>query len=466
MMPLLMGLDHVWWQLERLESQQRRAARHAGFAPNDFEDLEARTGRVARVRSALFFSGGEASRMLAARLSGIDLSTVIETLLNACKDVAVYWGGSVLAGGAIGGVAGAFAGGVGAVPGAAVGAGLGTQFGAWVLGILGLKALIEDLGAAVPDMLRHYEAGFRMAWGPVRRWEDAHSIDMDGASRELAQGHVVLMMALLSALLAYLTRGRGDLAARARILQEIRESRRLGPKVADWVAANEEALARHPGLKPKEQQVVMSQARPPAESPMTPSQIRKAMGRGEEDMPPPKKPESPAQPKVMPQKKVRCFEPNGLPSGSFPEFDRQLAGQERGINDMTVDEYVKGREAFDPANRDSKIAKQARAAYQKETIEQTARTLRGQGMAPRAAEAKAAELVADKMKALAALHNPDMIAAGKDVIADFGDRNINSRIGAQWKSQGRVQGLDEAARRVPPVERATMKMNAKLERCP
>jgi hypothetical protein len=133
---------------------------------------------------------------------------------------------------------------------------------------------------------------------------------------------------------------------------------------------------------------------------------------------------------------------------------------------MTVDEYLKGRAAFDPANRDPKIAKQARAAYQKETIEQTARTLRRQGMAPKAAEAKAAELVADKMKALAALHNPDMIAAGKDVIADFGDRNINSRIGAQWKTQGRVEGLDEAARRAPPAEPGAVKMNAKLDRCP
>lgn len=106
-------------------------------------------------------------------------------------------------------------------------------------------------------------------------------MDQNQAAREIARGHVVLMMALLSALLAYLTRGRGDPAAKARILQEIRESRRLGPKVADWVAANEEALARHPGLKPEEQKVVMmSQAKPPAAPPVTPSQLRRLADQG------------------------------------------------------------------------------------------------------------------------------------------------------------------------------------------
>ena len=67
------------------------------------------------------------------------------------------------------------------------------------------------------------------------------------------------------------------------------------------------------------------------------------------------------------------------------------------------------------------------------------------------------------MKALAALHNPDMIAGGQDVIRDFGDRSVNSRIGPQWRS--RVGVLDRAAAEVPVTQRAHVKMNAKLERC-
>lgn len=287
MMPLLMDHDNLWRHLEKLEHEHRpEAGRRPGYSYyDDFDDQEARRGRVHRVRGALFFSSMEAGRILGERLAGIDLSAVLSILLNACKDVAVYWGGSVLAGGALGGAIGAFGGGVGALPGAAIGAGLGSQVGAWVLGILGLKALLADLGTALPEALHHYERGIRLAWGPVRHWENSDTVfmDQDRASREIAKGHVVLIMAVLMALSAYLTRGRGDPAARARMLQEIRTSRRLGPKVADWVAANEEALARHPGLKPKEQQVVMmSQAKPPAGPPMTPSQLRKAAAEVED----------------------------------------------------------------------------------------------------------------------------------------------------------------------------------------
>jgi len=146
MMPLLMGLDSLWRQLESLEHDHRAEAwQRPGFTYHgNFDEQQARTGRVDRVRNALFFSGGEAGHIVAEQLAGINLSSVLHILLDACKDVAVYWGGSVLAGGALGGALGAFGGGVGALPGAAIGAGLGSQVGAWVLSILGLKALLED----------------------------------------------------------------------------------------------------------------------------------------------------------------------------------------------------------------------------------------------------------------------------------------------------------------------------------
>ncbi|WP_259642423.1 polymorphic toxin type 15 domain-containing protein, partial [Pseudomonas savastanoi] len=64
---------------------------------------------------------------------------------------------------------------------------------------------------------------------------------------------------------------------------------------------------------------------------------------------------------------------------------------------------------------------------------------------------------------LAALHNPDIIAGGKDVINDLGDRRINSSIGPQWPS--RIGELDRAANLVPNELRNATKINAKLERC-
>ena len=67
------------------------------------------------------------------------------------------------------------------------------------------------------------------------------------------------------------------------------------------------------------------------------------------------------------------------------------------------------------------------------------------------------------MKTLNALHNPDLIAGGKDLIADMGDPSVNKSIGSQWK--GRVNDLDEAAKAVPAADRATTRMNVKMERC-
>jgi hypothetical protein len=316
---LLGDLNTVWRELESLERRIAAPAPHdAHHGPDWFDDWRARLNRVQRVRAALAQSGAVAHRLLVERLSGIDLSVVGEILLSACKDIALVWGASILLGGAAGALIGFFGLGVGAVPGAAAGAALGTQAGAWVLGFLGLKALIEDLGTAIPDALRHYETGFKLAWGPVRRWEQDEGTHR--APYELAEGHLVLVMAMLSALMAYLTRGRGDPGAKARILQEIRQSPRLGPKVADWVVANEDKLTRHPSLRPKGQQVEMSAGKPKGDAPVTPSQMRPAAGGGSGSPPP--KPPAPPPPKLPP--------PPGpmSPSGKLP-----LAGADRAVID-------------------------------------------------------------------------------------------------------------------------------------
>ena len=67
------------------------------------------------------------------------------------------------------------------------------------------------------------------------------------------------------------------------------------------------------------------------------------------------------------------------------------------------------------------------------------------------------------MKTLAALHNPDMVAAGKDIITGFGDRGINSSIGRQW--QDRVGILDDAACKEQAAGNGKKKLNVKLKRC-
>ncbi|MGA6539284.1 polymorphic toxin type 15 domain-containing protein [Stenotrophomonas sp.] len=43
--------------------------------------------------------------------------------------------------------------------------------------------------------------------------------------------------------------------------------------------------------------------------------------------------------------------------------DRQLKRQEQALNDMSVDEYLEARKAFDPKNRDRTVAEAAGRQY-------------------------------------------------------------------------------------------------------
>ena len=349
--------------------------------------------------------------------------------------------------------AGPFFGGVGAVPGAAAGAAAGSYVGGAVLALLGLKSLVEGLAQSIPEALRCYEDGFLKAWGSVRRSELS---GLDGAGRgdpafaafDLANGHVIMISMILSAMIAYISKGRGDKAA---LLNEIGPSPRLGPRVAKWIEENEEKLRRLPALQSRRHGALPNDEPGPASKPGRKSAEENGGQRAA----------------GMPQKKVPCFTTKGLPEENFGEFDRQLLGQQRGINNMTVDEYLKGRKAFEKGNavRDPSVARAARAAY-KDDLERTlTRDYQRKGFSPDEAEREAAKDAAEAMATLAALHNPDMVAGGKDVIRDFGNRNVNSRIGAQWTKGERLAQLDRAARAIPPTLRRATKMNAKLERC-
>ena len=441
----------VWHDLKRKEEALGDAA--GGFAGWGLAQI----GRVDRVRKALDDSGPIARRLIAQRLVGIDLSVIWPVLIAACQDIALYYGGSVIVGGAIGGIGGAFFGGVGAVPGAAAGAAAGSYVGGAVLGFLGLKSLVEGLAEAIPEALTSYRDGFVKAWGPVRR-DPLSSVDGFGrgdasfAAFDLADGHVIMISLILMGMISYLTRGRGD---KAMLLSEISRSPRLGRPVAQWLEQNEERLRRCPALQSRQHRNSQLDEPAPAPAPAPKPGRKPGEERGGQ------------RPAGMPQKKVPCFTTKDLPQADVPEFDRQLAGQETGINNMTVDEYLKGREAFDSKSsvRDPNVARQAREAHQKALIRDISRTLRSEGMSRSQAMNEATKQASDIMKTLAALHNPDMVAGGKDVISGFGQRGINSRIGAQWRQYERLTQLDKAANDVPEALRGRIKMNAKLERC-
>ena len=440
---------HFWGELERNEVARRR------WRGTPYEiHLETRT-RIERVINAFDDSKPMAIRMLADRLAGISFHTVQDILIEACRDVAICYGGAAIGGGMIGGFVGAFGGGIGAAPGAAVGAGAAIQVATWAMSIVGLKSLVEYFGDALPHALECYRSGFKEAWGSsdsdsaLNAWGSTQGNAFFGAAR-MAEGHVILVMAILSALVTYWTRGRGDKAV---LLQEIRSSRRLGPKVAEWLEKNEAQLKRHPGLQGRPMQSAAQ---------LQPSSSKKpSSGKPQESA----AERTPAAPHVTPLAKVRCFEPHNLPQQKIPEFDRQLVDQERGINAMTVSEYLDARAAFKQGAvaRDQKVARQARKEYQDSLVRERTEKLVGQGLDPASANEQAARAAKETMDALAALHSPDMVAGGADEIAGFGDRNVNSRIGRQWKD--RIAQLDAAANDVPDGVRKTATMNAKLARC-
>ncbi|WP_293371845.1 DUF6861 domain-containing protein [Nevskia sp.] len=418
--------------------------------------------RVDHVEEALKRADGMALQRMAQTLAGIELASIWPILIETLKDIALFYGGSVVTGAAVGGAVGSLGAGVGAIPGAAAGAAAGVTLGTWLLAIFGLKSLIEEVKDSIVAAFTAYKDGFSLAWKadphpePMNHGLAGASHHVQPAASRFADGHVIVLTAILIGIVAWLTRGKGS---RSEVLKEIENSSRLGPKVAAWVKENEAALKAHPGLKPK----------PAATGKATPERPAAADKAPEK----PKRAAEPAKPKRMLLKKVPCFKTQKLPPGKWSEMDRQLADQEIGLNDMTVQEYLDGRKAFeDPSirSRDRQIAKAARAKYETKLIRELKDMFIELGSSEREAKALALSESAKQMNTLAALHNPDLVAAGIDIIGGMGDREVNETIGRQWKSgRGkeltRIGELDAAAEAVPEHERSSTKMNGQMERC-
>lgn len=239
--------------------QRRRA--HAPYSSHlDYWNWPAgaRLGeRAYRVRDAVAASEAIALRELEAKLSGIGLADIWPVLREICHDVALYVGGGVLAGGVIGAGVGMLVFGAGILPGATAGALVGAQAGNLLLGFFGLKSVVGFMADSLPRAAHAYQAGFREAWG---RMPDLGLNSFDAphfgadfqpgstyhAARDFARGHEILVIALLAGMAAYLTRGKGQLPA---LLAEVRQSARLGPKMADWLEQNADRLVRQPLLQ-------------------------------------------------------------------------------------------------------------------------------------------------------------------------------------------------------------------------
>ena len=116
-----------------------------------------------------------------------------------------------------------------------------------------------------------------------------------------------------------------------------------------------------------------------------------------------------------------------------PEYVRQLADQQDGINAMTADQWETNR---------ARYAAEGRSA-EGERLQKLfgSRTPRDPGTA--------------------APHNPDQISAGfEDPTGDAADSAVNSHIGSQWPT--RVPVIDTAVDGLTPTERLVTQMNVEL----
>ena len=247
------GMLHSFWNtLQRAEQSVETEARDVERSL--YRTLYGYESRVMRLRWALEASGPLARKEIAGKLEHVSLDAVWPILLSVVKDIALYYGGSVVLGTAVGAGVGALFFGAGAIPGAALGFEAGMVLGEWVMMYLGLKMLAEGLVDTIPPAMNCYAEGFRAAWGPTEsdrpdaRYLAGFAPSKETAAQRFAQGHVLMVMAILIAIVAYLMRGKSEKA----LLKAVGDSKRLGSKMADWLEENQKALLKEKSLQPLE----------------------------------------------------------------------------------------------------------------------------------------------------------------------------------------------------------------------
>nr|WP_254391829.1 polymorphic toxin type 15 domain-containing protein [Terribacillus sp. DMT04] len=142
------------------------------------------------------------------------------------------------------------------------------------------------------------------------------------------------------------------------------------------------------------------------------------------------------------------------------EFARQLKDQEKGMNELTVDEYLKNREKYIEQGRAIE-GNAAQQAAREEAYVQKVNELQREGLTL----SKAKKQAKAWLDTQAALHNPDQIAGGKaEVIGGMGDKRINSSIGSQWRYRIDVvdEQIKELAKSMTPEQLKNNYLNVKL----
>ncbi|MBN3575913.1 polymorphic toxin type 15 domain-containing protein, partial [Vibrio neptunius] len=148
-------------------------------------------------------------------------------------------------------------------------------------------------------------------------------------------------------------------------------------------------------------------------------------------------------------------------------FARQLKHQEAGLNDLTVGEYIENRNRYEKMRRaKTGMAQESFRIDFSEDLKTSLYKSYKLNMTNREAKRSASKRTLEIMDNLASLHDPDMIAGGKDKVNRMGNKRVNASIGAQWRHKSRLTQMDEQAQRALETLGPEAKMNVSLKRCP
>ncbi|MED3889346.1 polymorphic toxin type 15 domain-containing protein [Peribacillus frigoritolerans] len=148
------------------------------------------------------------------------------------------------------------------------------------------------------------------------------------------------------------------------------------------------------------------------------------------------------------------------PKHNAEEFARQLKDQEKGLNGLTIDEYLKNRERYIEEGRALEGNAAQKAARVKAYLDKVDE-LRETGLSRKESEKQATVWINEQ----AALHNPDQIAGGNPLdIGGMGDKRVNSSLGSQWRY--RIDVIDEQIKTIAAsmteVDKKSIYLNVKL----
>lgn len=139
------------------------------------------------------------------------------------------------------------------------------------------------------------------------------------------------------------------------------------------------------------------------------------------------------------------------------EYLRQIKGQQEGLRNLTIAEYLKNREAYFRRKKEQKEqGKKNPTGRAKEGSEEQERE-RERALAKKIQEIKqknksisegdAENQAKEWMKTQAALHDPDQIAGGDPKnITGMGNARVNSSIGSQWQGKSRADDVEKQVR--------------------